>query len=48
MLFRSVGDFVKRSSQLDDEWVADMNKRGLPGEKLLRAAKDLIIKHGRA
>ena len=43
-----VGDFVKRSSQLDDEWVADMNKRGLPGEKLLRTAKDLIIKHGRA
>ena len=43
-----VGDFIKRSSQVDDEWVADMNKRGLPGDKLLAAAKELIIKHGRS
>jgi TRAP-type C4-dicarboxylate transport system substrate-binding protein len=43
-----VGDFIKRSSQVDDEWVADMNKRGLPGDKLLAAAKELIIKHGKS
>lgn len=43
-----VSDFVKRSSQVDDEWVADMNKRGLQGDRLLSAAKELIIKHGKA
>jgi TRAP-type transport system periplasmic protein len=41
-------EFVKLSSQIDDEWVADMNKRGFKGEALLKAAKDLIAKHGRA
>jgi TRAP-type C4-dicarboxylate transport system substrate-binding protein len=43
-----VADFVKRSSQVDDEWVADMNKRGYNGAKLLQTAKDLIAKHGKA
>ncbi len=43
-----VADFIKRSSQVDDEWVADMNKRGLNGEKLLATAKELIAKHGKA
>ncbi len=40
-------DFVKRSSQIDDEWVADMNKRGFDGNKLLETAKALIAKHGK-
>ena len=40
-------DFVKRSSQIDDEWVADMNKRGFDGNKLLDTAKALIAKHGK-
>ena len=40
-------DFVKRSSMIDDEWVADMNKRGLDGNKLLETAKNLIAKHGK-
>jgi TRAP-type transport system periplasmic protein len=43
-----VADFIKRSSQVDDEWVADMNKRGFNGAKLLQAAKDLIAKYGKA
>lgn len=43
-----VQDFVKRSSQIDDEWVADMNKRGFDGAKLLDTAKALIAKHGKA
>ena len=43
-----VADFIKRSSQVDDEWVADMNKRGFNGAKLLQSAKDLIAKHGKA
>ena len=43
-----VADFIKRSSQVDDEWVADMNKRGFNGAKLLQTAKDLIAKHGKA
>jgi TRAP-type C4-dicarboxylate transport system substrate-binding protein len=41
------GEFVKRSSLIDDEWVADMNKRGFDGNKLLDTAKSLIAKHGK-
>lgn len=41
-------EFVKRSSQIDDEWVADMNKRGFDGKKLLETAKALIAKHGKS
>ena len=41
-------EFVKRSSQIDDEWVADMNKRGFDGKKLFDTAKALIAKHGKA
>lgn len=40
-------EFAKRSSQVDDEWVADMNKRGFDGKKLLETAKALIAKHGK-
>jgi TRAP-type C4-dicarboxylate transport system substrate-binding protein len=40
-------EFIKLSAQVDDEWVADMNKRGFNGAALLKAAKDLIAKHGR-
>jgi TRAP-type C4-dicarboxylate transport system substrate-binding protein len=41
-------DFVRRSSNVDDEWVLDMNKRGFDGSKLLETAKALIAKHGKA
>ena len=41
-------EFVKLSSHVDDEWVADMDKRGFKGAALLKAAKDLIAKHGKA
>lgn len=40
-------EFVKLSAAVDDEWVADMTKRGFDGKKLLQTAKDLIAKHGR-
>ena len=40
-------EFVKLSSQVDDEWVADMDKRGFKGAQLLSTAKALIAKHGR-
>jgi TRAP-type transport system periplasmic protein len=40
--------FTKLSSQVDDEWVADMNKRNFDGKKLLETAKALIAKHGKA
>jgi len=39
--------FVKLSSHVDEEWVADMNKRGFDGKKLLETAKALIAKHGK-
>jgi len=40
-------EFIKLSASVDDEWVADMNKRGFDGKKLLQSAKDLIAKHGK-
>ena len=40
-------EFVKLSSHVDDEWVADMDKRGFKGAALLETAKALIAKHGK-
>ena len=40
-------EFLKLSSQIDDEWVADMDKRGFKGKELLASAKALIAKHGK-
>ena len=40
-------EFIKRSSHVDDEWVADMDKRGYKGAQLLEAARGLIAKHGK-
>jgi TRAP-type transport system periplasmic protein len=40
-------EFTKLSAQIDDEWVADMNKRGFKGEALLKSAKDLIAKYSK-
>ena len=45
---RSAQEFIKLSAPVDDEWVADMDKRGFDGKKLLQSAKDLIAKHGKA
>ena len=41
-------EFIKLSSQLDDEWVADLDKRGFKGKALLDSARALIVKHGKA
>ena len=41
-------EFRKLSSHVDDEWVADMNKRGFDGKKLLETANALIAKHSKA
>ena len=41
-------EFIKLSSAVDEEWVADMDKRGFKGRELLASAKALIAKHGRA
>jgi TRAP-type C4-dicarboxylate transport system substrate-binding protein len=41
-------EFIKLSSSIDDEWVADMDKRGFKGKALLDTAKSLIAKHGKA
>lgn len=40
--------FIKLSNPIDDEWVADMNKRNHDGKKLLQSARDLIAKHSKA
>jgi len=39
--------FIRLSSQISYEWVADMNKRGFDGTKLLQTARDLIAKHAK-
>jgi TRAP-type C4-dicarboxylate transport system substrate-binding protein len=38
-------EFIKLSSAIDEEWVADMNKRGFNGTDLLASAKALIAKN---
>jgi TRAP-type transport system periplasmic protein len=40
-------EFIRRSAAIDDEWVADMDKRGFKGAQLLSSARSLIAKHGR-
>ena len=40
-------EFIKLSAAIDDEWVADMDKRGFKGKALLDSAKALIAKHGK-
>jgi TRAP-type C4-dicarboxylate transport system substrate-binding protein len=40
-------EFIKLSAAIDDEWAADMDKRGFKGKALLDSAKSLIAKHGR-
>jgi TRAP-type C4-dicarboxylate transport system substrate-binding protein len=40
-------EFVKVSAQLDEEWIAEVSKRGYDGKKLFDAAKALVAKHGR-
>ncbi len=41
-------EFMTLSAAIDDEWVADMNKRGFNGKALLDNARSLIAKHGKA
>ena len=38
-------EFIQLSSQIDDAWVADMDKRGFKGKALLDSAKALIAKN---
>jgi hypothetical protein len=37
--------WIQASAPLYEEWVADMDKRGLPGKQMLQDAKDLIKKY---
>lgn len=37
--------WAKQAVPLYDEWVADMDKRGLPGKQMLQDARDLLAKH---
>lgn len=39
-------EFIQRSAAIDDEWVADMDKRGFKGAELLSSARALIARHG--
>jgi TRAP-type C4-dicarboxylate transport system substrate-binding protein len=38
-------NWIKASAPLYDEWVADMDKRGLPGKQMLQDARDLLKKY---
>jgi len=37
--------WIKASASLEEEWVADVEKRGAPGKKLAQEAKDLLRKY---
>jgi TRAP-type transport system periplasmic protein len=37
--------WIKASASLYDDWVADMDKRGLPGGQMLQDARDLLVKY---
>lgn len=39
--------WIKVSAPLYDEWVADMDKKGLPGKQMLQDARDLIVKYSK-
>lgn len=38
-------EFIKLTAPITDEWVADMDKKGFEGKKLLQAGRDLVIKY---
>ncbi len=38
-------NWMKASAPLYDEWVVDMDKRGLPGKQMLDDARALLVKH---
>jgi len=38
-------NWIKASASLYDEWVADMDKRGLNGKQMLQDARDLLAKY---
>jgi TRAP-type C4-dicarboxylate transport system substrate-binding protein len=38
-------NWVKASAPLYDEWIADMDKRGMPGRQMLQEARDLLVKY---
>ena len=38
-------NWIKASASLNDEWVVDMDKRGLPGKQMLQDARELLVKH---
>ena len=40
-------EYIKVSGAIDDEWIADITKRGFDGKKLFQTAKDLIAKHSK-
>lgn len=41
-------EFVRLSAEVDDEWVAEITRRGLNGRQLLDTARQLIARHGRS
>lgn len=37
--------WMQASASLYDEWVADMKRRNLPGDQMLKDARDLVVKY---
>ena len=38
-------NWVKASAPLYDDWIADMDKRGMSGKQMLQEARDLLVKY---
>ncbi len=45
VLASELDNWVKASAPLYDDWVADMDKRGLPGKQMLQDARSLLVKY---
>ncbi|MBU3739611.1 MAG: TRAP transporter substrate-binding protein [Rhodoferax sp.] len=39
--------WIQVSAPLYDEWVSDMDKKGLPGKQMLQDARDLLVKYSK-
>jgi TRAP-type C4-dicarboxylate transport system substrate-binding protein len=38
-------NWAKAAAPLADAWVADMDKRGMPGQQMLKEARELLVKY---
>ena len=40
-------NWIKASAPIYDAWIADMDKKGLPGKAMVQEARELVQKHAK-